>query len=171
MITESPKYAVELGSGVSSIYLGLALKKFSAGKLDSFDHEELFTKKTQKFLEVNGLVDIVTVRHSPLSSYYFDQSEWLWYDDTVLKAKKGIDLLVVDGPPRMLQEKSRYPALPIFIEKLSKKATIVLDDANRANELEVIDLWEKFLKSNTIKYSLNIYKEFEKGLAIISIEK
>ena len=48
VITESPKYVVELGSGVSSVILGLALNKFSNGKLVSIDHEVDFAQKTQK---------------------------------------------------------------------------------------------------------------------------
>jgi len=172
VITESPKYIVELGSGVSSVVLGAATKKFSQGKVDSFDHKQSFTIKSNRFLEINELSDIVKVKYSPLMIHNFDGTEWQWYDESVIKnIENGIDLLIVDGPPRFLQEKSRYLALPMLFDKLSTNSTIVLDDANRENEKQVVEDWLDFLKTRQIKHSITTFEYFDKGLALIEIKK
>jgi hypothetical protein len=84
---------------------------------------------------------------------------------------KNIDFLVVDGPPRKLQEKSRFPALPMLFENLSKESIIILDDSNRDNEKEVIESWIKFLDSKDVTYSIILHSEFDKGAAILQINK
>jgi hypothetical protein len=169
VITESPNYVVELGSGVSSVVLGLALNKFNKGKLLSIDHEVYFAQKTKKFIEVNKLKETVEVKYCPLSEYQYKESIWKWYDLSKVNFEHEIDLLVVDGPPRKLQEKSRFPALTILMDKLSSEATIVLDDANRVNEQQVIKDWEFYLNENDFKFDLFNYSEYEKGIAIIKL--
>lgn len=169
VITESPNYVVELGSGVSSVVLGLALDKFNKGRLLSIDHEFEFAQKTKKFIDINKLDEIVEVKHCPLSKYQYEESIWQWYDLSKINFEEKIDLLVVDGPPRKIQNKSRFPALTILINKLSPEATIVLDDANRENEIEVIKEWEIYLKENEINYTLYNHSEYEKGMVIIKL--
>jgi predicted O-methyltransferase YrrM len=169
VITESPEYVLELGSGVSSIVLGLALNKFSKGQLVTIDHELVFAQKTQKIIYVNNLSGTVDVNFCPLIECQYQDSRWQWYDLSRVQFNHSIDLLVVDGPPRKVQEKSRFLALTALIDKLSPEATIVLDDANRKNEKEVVKDWEVFLKERKIKYDLFIYPEYEKGMAIIKI--
>lgn len=172
VVSESPKYVVEFGSGVSSIVLGAAMQKFSNGKVDSFDHEEVYCNKTSRFLEVNGLQNIVNISHSRLVSYSFDGENWDWYDKLQIDKIEGeIDLLVVDGPPRFLQDKSRFLALPILFDRLSEKSTVVLDDANRENEKQVIEDWKDFLKTKDAEYSITTFEYFEKGLFMIEIKK
>lgn len=172
IVSESPKYVVEIGSGVSSIVLGAAMKKFSQGKVDSFDHEEAFGIKTKRFLEVNGVQNVVNINYSRLMPYSFNENNWLWYDKLQIdKIESGIDLLVVDGPPRFIQEKSRFLALPILFDRLSKKSAIVLDDANRENEKHVIEDWIDFLKTKNVEYLVSTFEYFEKGLVIIEIKK
>lgn len=172
VISESPKYIVELGSGVSSVVLGAAMKKFSQGKVDSFDHEQSFAFKSKRFLEINELSDIVTVTYSPLTVQNFQDTEWQWYDESKInEIENKIDLLVVDGPPRFLQERSRFLALPILFDKLSINSTILLDDANRENEKQVVEDWLGFLKTRQVKHSITFFEYFEKGLALIEIKK
>lgn len=169
VIIETPNYVVELGSGVSSIVIGLALDKFNKGKLISIDHEFEFAQKTKKFIEINKLKEIVEVKYCPLSKYKYEELNWDWYNLSNVNFEQKIDLLVVDGPPRNIQNKSRFPALTNLIDKLSPQATIVLDDANRDNEKEVVKEWEIYLKKNEILYSLTNHPEYEKGLVIIKL--
>ena len=169
VITESPKYVVELGSGVSSVVLGLALNKFCNGQLVSIDHEVFFAQKTQKFININKLSETVDVKFCPLFDYHYQDKMWQWYDLSLIKFKQNIDLLVVDGPPRKLQEKSRFPALTLLMNKLSPDATIILDDANRKNEQEVIKDWELYLDKQAVKYDLFSYPDYEKGMAMIKL--
>jgi hypothetical protein len=169
VITESPNYVFELGSGVSSVVLGLALNKFNNGKLLSIDHDVNFAEKTKKFIEINKLKDTVEVMYCPLSVYQYKESMWDWYDLSKVSFEHKIDLLVVDGPPRKLQERSRFPALTILIDKLSSDATILLDDANRVNEQQVIKDWVYYLNQHNIRFELTTWLEYEKGMAIIKL--
>ena len=169
VITESPKYVVELGSGVSSVVVGLALNKFNNGRLLSLDHEVAFAEKTKKFIEINNLKETVDVMCCPLSEYQYKDSRWAWYDLSKVTFEHKIDLLIVDGPPRKLQEKSRFPAITILMNKLSSEAIVVLDDANRKNEQQVIKDWELYLNENDYQFDLFIYPEYEKGLAIFKL--
>lgn len=169
VITESPKYVVELGSGVSSVVLGLALNKFSNGQLVSIDHEIDFAQKTQRFIKVNKLKETVDVKFCPLLDYHYHDVIWQWYDLSQVKFEHNIDLLVVDGPPRKLQEKSRFPALTMLINTLSPEGTIILDDANRKNEQEVIEDWELYLNKHEVKYDLFSYPDYDKGMAMIKL--
>ena len=166
-----PKNVIELGSGVSTIIIGLALNKISEAKLVSLDHEEEYAIKTNGLIELNGLGRKIKVNYSPLNSYKIEDSNWLWYDTNSIKSQANIDFIIVDGPPRKLQEKSRFPALPILFEKLSRESTIILDDSNRDNEIEVIESWQKFLDNKRVTYSITLYPEFDKGAAIFRIKK
>lgn len=169
VIYESPKFIVEMGTGVSSVVLGLALNKFGNGKVLSIDHEIDFANNTKKILEINKLNEFVNVIHCPLSEYQFKESTWMWYDLSEVNFVQKIDLLVVDGPPRKLQGKSRFPALTILSNKLAPNATIILDDANRENEQQVIEAWQLYLKENGMKFKLFNFPEFDKGMAIIKL--
>jgi hypothetical protein len=172
VVISSPKYVVEFGSGVSSIILGAAMKKFAQGKVDSFDHEEVFSNNTNRFLEVNGLKNVVNVNYSRLMPYCYNENNWVWYEKQQIdKIESEIDLLVVDGPPRFIQERSRFLAIPILFDRLSSKSTIVLDDANRIDEKKVIEDWIDFLNSKNVKYLISTFEYFDKGLMIIEIQK
>ena len=56
---------------------------------------------------------------------------------------REIDLLLVDGPPGYGEgmERSRYPALPALEPRLAPGAMVVLDDASRPGEREIIERW------------------------------
>jgi hypothetical protein len=56
-----------------------------------------------------------------------------------------IDLLLVDGPPAYAagHALARYPALPVLGDRLASGATVVLDDAERPGEQEVLRRWER----------------------------
>ncbi len=65
-----------------------------------------------------------------------------WYDfraDEMLP--EAIDLLAIDGPPRKLDPLVRYPARPRLFLRLRPGATVFLDDAGRAGEKRVLELW------------------------------
>ena len=53
-------------------------------------------------------------------------------------------LVIVVGPPPWEpgREKARFPALPFIKDKLCKKFSVYLDDANRAGEQAVLAQWK-----------------------------
>jgi len=53
------------------------------------------------------------------------------------------DLLIIDGPPNGTQHLARYPALPILFHLLSEDVAVLLDDAFRVDEREIVKLWQK----------------------------
>lgn len=151
-----PKLIVELGSGIST----LVMAKAAVGrvKIVSIDHSEEFAQKTREILNEHGVKN-VEIRVAPLKS---NASGTQWYDLTLLRNLKNIDLLVIDGPPGSKNPKARQPALKEFETKLSPKAVIVIDDVNREGERELAEMFAKaFPKKN-----LEILPH-EKGSAVI----
>lgn len=157
-----PEIVVEAGSGVTSVVSCYTLEKNGSGKLTSLDHDEFYGSKTNHQLAKHGLQDIGKVHYAPLTEHSIEGESWLWYDTSMVDANQKIDMLVVDGPPVKTQGNARYPALPLFYESMSEKAVVVLDDAGRDSESEVVQMW------------LAKYPEFEldfryskKGIAVL----
>ncbi len=139
---------LELGSGVSTVVIANALKKFSSSsRLFSLEHDYDYYLKTKEELQLNGL-DNVTLIYAPLVSYQIDGKEWWWYETTELfkKLDNTVDLIIVDGPPEATQEIARYPVIPIMRDKLSEDFVLVLDDFNRQGEKRAAYLWKRELQ-------------------------
>ena len=81
------------------------------------------------------------VRHAPLTELTADDRTYQWYDVDRLTDLRGIDLLVIDGPPAATGPDARYPALQVLEAKLAPTATVVLDDANRPDEQDAVRRW------------------------------
>jgi predicted O-methyltransferase YrrM len=152
-----PKLIVELGSGIST----LIMAKASQGrvKIVSIDHSEEFAQKTREMLKDHDVKN-VEIRVAPLRKH---PSGTDWYDTTLLKNLKNIDLLVIDGPPGSKNPKARQPALKEFESKLSSKAVIVIDDVNREGELELAQMFSKAFPRKNLEILPH-----EKGTATIS---
>jgi hypothetical protein len=70
--------------------------------------------------------------------------EFQWYRPAALPPPAAADrcgLLVIDGPPARLGSLMRYPALPLLHRRLAGDAVVVLDDANRDDEREILRRW------------------------------
>ena len=102
-------------------------------------------------LDREGIGAGVSVLHAPLVPHPRAEPGLSWYDEAALTeglrtALHGdrIDLLLIDGPPAYASGMglARYPALPVLLDRLAPGATIVLDDAERAGEQEVLRRWE-----------------------------
>jgi predicted O-methyltransferase YrrM len=150
-----PALVVELGSGVST----LVCAKSGARKVISIDNSEQYGGKTRDLLKEHK-VRGVEIRIAPLRPYA-NGSEW--YEVSVLKDLKKIDLLIVDGPPGSKNPEARYPALREFKDKLSAKAIVIIDDVNRDGERKLAEDFAKALPNHTLTIL-----DHEKGTAIIS---
>lgn len=64
-----------------------------------------------------------------------------WYDPAALGDLTGIDLLLVDGPPKATGPHARYPALPLLADRLAVDAVIFADDVERPDEAATVDAW------------------------------
>jgi predicted O-methyltransferase YrrM len=135
ILQNKPKKIVELGSGVSTLVITKALEKVGSGTLISIDHDEVFQNITKERLKRLGLE--AEHIYAPLTQ---DEAADRWYD---LPSIEGpIDLLIIDGPPEAISPQVRGHASRLF-PLLSDGATVILDDADRPGEKEVIARWIK----------------------------
>ena len=142
VITERPSLIVECGSGASTLWLALAMRRFGVdGRIVALDHDPVFSRKTRDFLARHDVLDLAEVRDAPLESFNLDGETYSWYARTAWKDLAGIDLLFVDGPPAATGHQARYPALPLLSGTLNPVATIVLDDLIVPDMREVLRLW------------------------------
>jgi len=135
-----PRLVVELGSGTSSVWIGYALEE-SGGRLISLDHDPEYAQKTRALLTAHGLAGVAEVRHAALSPLTIEDKTYQWYDVAELADLRGIDLLLVDGPPEATGPDARFPALHVLEPKLAGTATIVFDDAHRHDEQAALVRW------------------------------
>jgi len=141
-----PRRVLELGSGVSTLIAGYCLQEIGAGSIVSLDHDEQFSRVSAANIARHGLQDIATIIHAPLTDSTLDGKTWRWYNPdavTALAALGPIDMLIVDGPPYSAGHMARYPAVPIVFPLLSDNAVILVDDASRRDEQEMIALWRQ----------------------------
>ena len=158
VITERPSLVVECGSGASTLWLALAMRRFGIdGRIIALDHDPVFGGKTRNFLARHDVGDLAEVRDAPLESYSLDGETYSWYARRTWEDLKGIDLLFVDGPPATAGHQARYPALPLLSGLLSPDATAVLDDLVVPDMQKVLRLW------------LDAYPDF--GSEILPLEK
>jgi len=142
VITERPSLIVECGSGASTLWLALALRRFGIdGRIIALDHDPVFAGKTRDFLARHDVLDLAEVRDAPLESFSLDGETYSWYARTAWEDLAGIDLLFVDGPPAATGHQARYPALPLLNKSLSPITTIVLDDLIVPDMREVLPRW------------------------------
>ena len=142
---------VELGSGVSSCYIARLLRNRD-GHLWTVEHDEKWADLVEQLLAAEGLSDRVTVVRAalaPLAAAWPDEDS-SWYEREILRdsfADLSIDLLVVDGPPAYQVGKghSRYPAALFFAPMLADDYAVILDDAHRPGEQDILDRWEEQL--------------------------
>jgi len=157
VLGESPEVIVEYGSGVSTLIIAYCLKQLGGGKIISYDHESIYAGKTQDLIDEHELNEYAEVVHAPLVDREISDKKWLWYDVSKRDLPEAIDLLIVDGPPRKIQKRSRYPALISVQGKLKPGGLILLDDSDRIEEQEIIRLWQNQQPNLQIIPSLSMF--------------
>lgn len=135
-----PRTVLELGGGVSTIWLGYLLGEFG-GHLYTVENNLNFKRRTDNWLARHGLCDSVTSILSPLTNTAVNDTCFSWYDLTDLPDDVEFDMLLVDGPPGSVGQLARYPAVPALWTRLTDEALILLDDTERADEQEIIAKW------------------------------
>jgi predicted O-methyltransferase YrrM len=149
---------VELGSGVSTVMLARLLHQRpprDGFRLVAVEHDASWAEWVTEQLDREGIASGVSVVLAPLVPHPRAEPGLSWYDEPALTeglrpALRGdpiddlIDLLLVDGPPAYAAGMglARYPALPVLLDRLAVGATVVLDNAERAGEQEVLRRWE-----------------------------
>ena len=171
ILKQKPRIVLEASSGVSSVLIGLALKMNNSGKALSFEHDTSYAEITRKNIEVNDIEDISIIMDCPLNDYLIDGETWKWYETKELTFTDKIDFLIIDGPPRATQNLARYPAIPLLYKYFSDNVIILLDDANRPDEIIIIEKWIEFLDKECYKINIERYINYEKGMVLLNINK
>jgi predicted O-methyltransferase YrrM len=154
IVLNGRRRVVELGSGVSTVMLARLLHQRpppGGFRFAAVEHDVGWAEWVSEQLDREGIGSGVSVVHARLVPHPRAEPGLSWYDQRALTeglriALQGdpIDLLLVDGPPAYAADMglARYPALPVLLDRLAAGATVVLDDAERAGEQEVLRRWE-----------------------------
>lgn len=142
LLTERrPGLVVELGSGASTVWIAMALRQIGSGKVVSYDHLPEYAAITRKALEHAGLQQWAEVREAPLTDTRIGDETFSWYGLDAGATQAQIDVLLVDGPPGSTGPLARYPAVPRLVRSLREHALVIVDDAARHDEEEMVERW------------------------------
>jgi len=143
------KRVLELGSGISTVFVAAALAQ-NGGKLVTVDHDGAWQSLVRGWLKPEQAAATEFV-HAPLLNTTFDEQSVEWYDPAKVvqcaSAMAPFDLLLIDGPPAYQTEHclNRGPAIERLRGLLSPSATIILDDINRTGERHIARCWSELL--------------------------
>ncbi len=146
LLETRPALTVELGSGLSTVLAAYCAEQLDRGRIISVDHEARFCEATRQQLVRHGLEHRVRLVHAPLVPTGLPGHTSAWYDvgpiqQAIQEEHLSLDLLLVDGPPGKGAPLARYPALPLLRQLLAPRAVILVDDARRPDEQEMVRRW------------------------------
>lgn len=127
-------HIVECGAGISTVALGLAAGRTGGGVL-TLEHHGSWAQRTRDALTRLGIHN-VHVCHAPLATF----GEYSWYAPPEDELPASIVLAVCDGPPGDTPG-GRYGLLPRLHQRLAPQGVILLDDVERAAELDILHRW------------------------------
>lgn len=130
--TEHP--ILECGSGLTTLILGL-MTKSSKVEVWALEHHPQWHERVQDCLDHFGLSH-VNLCHAPLQEH----EQFAWYDAPIADMPDDFGLVICDGPPGTTKG-GRYGMLPIMRNHLADDCVILLDDAARPGESEVMSRW------------------------------
>jgi predicted O-methyltransferase YrrM len=148
------------------LVLAANIKKLGRGHVYSLEHDPAYSAKTRELIRSHNLEEWSTVIDAPLKPMSINDWAGEWYDFSRLENNLNnthIDMLVVDGPPHFTAPLARYPALPVFATSMSPGSHVLMDDANRTGEQEIIRRWGSEYASFTLVDGLTA----EKGIVVL----
>ena len=132
--TEGP--ILECGSGLTTLLLGMLAGRRGI-KVRSLEHSAEWRERIADVLKENRIAN-VEVLNSPLRDY----GNFSWYDPPLQELPADFRFVVCDGPPGVTKG-GRYGLLPVVGSRLPQGAVIVLDDAGRPGEMELVNRWQQ----------------------------
>lgn len=145
---------LECGSGVTTILMGILCGKRNID-VWSLEHYDEWRQRVAGVLSDNGITR-AKVCSAPLVEY----GEFVWYDPPLAQMPEAFSLVICDGPPGSTKG-GRYGLLPVLRDRLPA-ATILLDDAGRPAEAELIKRWE-----NEARFETEIRGSQERAFAVM----
>jgi hypothetical protein len=125
---------LECGSGLTSVMLGLLAGRRGV-QTWSLEHVAGWRSRVTNVLERFEIPN-VQICGAPLRSF----GEFEWYDALLAEVPKEFQLVICDGPPGSTAG-GRYGLMPVMGDRLPAGSVILLDDAKRPGELEVLQRW------------------------------
>jgi hypothetical protein len=125
---------LECGSGLSTIVLALIAQERD-GVVWTLEHNREWAAKVQHCLSTHRLTTVHLLR-ADLRRY----GDYWWYDAPLSELPGSFSLVVCDGPPGTTRG-GRYGLLPVMRQRLAPGCTILLDDAGRPDERDVLARW------------------------------
>ena len=141
IFSKKPDNITDLGSGVSTLISAYSCKKMGKGTVTSLEHEKEYYEKTRETLRKHKLEEYVNLVLAPLVKTELNEKEYHWYDIGSLKIDRKIDILIVDGPPGKTGIDTRFPAYDKLSKYFAKDISILIDDANRKEETDMVNTW------------------------------
>ena len=137
----SNSLVVECGSGASTIIIGTLLRDLGRGRLVSLESDQKCYEDSRRNVLAHGLQNWVEIHHAPLINYDLHGRQHPWYDVTGLNLPGKVNLLIVDGPRGDVSKLTRFPAVPVLLPWLEKGCRVLVDDAYRSDEQEMVQRW------------------------------
>lgn len=125
---------LECGSGLTTILLGIIAEK-TGNRVMTLENDVEWGERVRSALEEFGLSS-VEVATAPLKDY----GGYSWYERPADPGHGRFSLVICDGPPGDTPG-GRYGLMPVMGALLGKGAVILLDDAGRDQEQEIVRRW------------------------------
>ena len=156
----TPHVIVECGSGISTLVCARTLQLNGHGHVYSLEHDPRYAERTAALLKEYQLNEWATVIHAPLNT---EHTVTPWYAEAAIPQDiTNIDLVIVDGPPSTIAHFARYPALPRLADRMSGDVIVIVDDAARSDEQEMLRMW-----AHEFPAFSQTYADCEKGCALL----
>jgi predicted O-methyltransferase YrrM len=141
IIETEARMVMELGSGLSTVLMGLALQHTNDAEVVALEHDARFKEKTERLLREFKVDATARIELCKMCDVMVQNDIYRWYDTTVLSDVSPIDLLLVDGPPGFENAMARYPAIPVLLQHMRPGGIIVVDDYKRDGEKACVSQW------------------------------
>ncbi len=126
---------LECGSGATTILMGILAGRRQI-EVWSLEHYPEWRARVSGVLARNQIAGVHVC-----SSTLVEYGEFVWYDPKLAEMPKEFSLVICDGPPGSTKG-GRYGLLPVMRDRLPVGSTILLDDAGRHDEAQMIKRWE-----------------------------
>jgi len=131
---QAPGPILECGSGLSTILLG-AVAQRTGNRVWCLEHDLDWSLKLRRCLNRYS-IDSVEICLTEIVDY----GSYCWYAPPLRELPNDFALAVCDGPPGTTPG-GRYGFLPVMSSRCRPGCEILLDDANRPSEQEVLERW------------------------------
>ena len=126
---------LEIGSGLTTLILGTLVGRRGL-PVWTLEHHPEFFRNTEATLKRYSLTN-VHLTLAPLRDY----GDFSWYDPPLDELPRDFSLVIADGPPGDVKG-GRFGLLPVLGSHFAKGVVVLLDDAERPQEKDVLRKWE-----------------------------